>query len=103
MTENQDPSSHPDILKASSPGAEQIHPGMDVVSIDGERIGKVKEVRASDFLIDRPHARDLWAPFTAVVEAGEHGGTFRRGPTQPSEVVLGVSAAHVEDQGWPQA
>jgi hypothetical protein len=103
MTENQDPSGQTEILKASSPGPEQIHPGMDVVSIDGTRIGKVKEVRAGDFLIDRPLARDLWVPFTAVVEAGEHGGAFRRGPTQPSEVVLGVSAAHVDEQGWQHA
>jgi len=76
---------------------------MDVVSIDGERIGQVKEVREGDFLIDRPLARDLWVPFTAVVEAGEHGGAFRRGPTQPSEVVLSVSAAHVDEQGWQHA
>jgi hypothetical protein len=76
---------------------------MGVVSIDGEHIGKVKEVREGEFLIDRPLAHDLWAPFTAVVEAGEHGGAFRRGPRQPSEVVLGVSHNHVEEQGWRHA
>jgi len=103
MDETEDRSSQPEILKASSPGAEQIHPGMDVVSIDGQRIGKVKHVREADFLIDRPLARDVWVPFTAVVEAGEHGGAFRRGPTQPSEVVLGVSAAHIDQQGWPSS
>ena len=103
MSENQDPASRPEILKASSPGADQIQPGMDVVSIDDERIGQVKEVREGDFLIDRPLARDLWVPFSAVVEAGEHGGAFRRGPTQPSEVVLSVSAAHVDEQGWQHA
>jgi hypothetical protein len=92
-----------EILKANSPGPEQILPGLDVVSIDGEHIGKVKEVRERDVRIDRPLARDLWVPFTSVVEAGEHGGTFRRGPRQPSEVVLGVSAAHVDEQGWPHA
>jgi hypothetical protein len=103
MSETQDPSSEHEILKASSPGADQIHPGMAVVSIDGERIGKVKEVRESEFLIDRPLAHDLWVPFSSVVEAGERGGTFRRGPTQPSDVVLGVSAAHVDSQGWKHA
>jgi hypothetical protein len=92
-----------EILKASSPGAVQIHPGMDVVSIDGEHIGKVKELRQAEFLIDRPLARDLWVPFSSVLEAGEHGGAFRRGPTQPSEVMLNVSAAHVDSQGWEHA
>src|SRR5882672_10032727 len=91
MSETEEPAHEREILKASGPGRDQIHPGMEVVSIDGERIGKVKAVRESEFLIDRPVARDLWVPFTSVVEAGEYGGTFRRGPTQPSEVVLGVS------------
>ena len=104
MSESQDdPSTKGEILKASSPGADQIKVGMDVVSIDGERIGKVKEVRQSDFLIDRQLARDLWVPFDSVVEAGEHGGTFRRGPTRASEVVLSVSASHVDSQGWKHA
>src|ERR1700738_495563 len=103
MTELPDHSNEHEILKASSPGADQIHAGMDVVSIDGERIGKVKEVREDEFLIDRPLARDLWVPFSSVLEAGEQGGTFRRGPTQPSEVMLSVSAAHVDNQGWRHA
>ena len=104
MSESQDdPSRKGEILKASNPGADQIKVGMDVVSIDGERIGKVKQVRTSDFLIDRPLARDLWVPFGSVVEAGEHGGAFRRGPTQSSEVVLSISAAHVDSQGWQHA
>ena len=92
-----------EILKASSPGAGQIQLGMDVLSIDGERIGKVKQVRQAEFLIDRPLARDLWVPFSSVLEAGEHGGAFRRGPTQPSEVMLNVSAAHIDSQGWEHA
>jgi hypothetical protein len=103
MNDTEDPSRKGEILKASGPGAEQITLGLDVVSIDGERIGKIKEVRAGEFLIDRPHARDLWVPFTAVVEAGEHGGAFRRGPTQPSEVVLLASANDIDHQGWRQS
>ena len=103
MSETEEPAREPEILKASSPGQDQIHPGMDVVSIDGERIGKVKEVKAAEFLVDRPLAHDLWVPFASVVEAGEHGGAFRRGPTQASEVVLGVSHNHVDNQGWKQA
>jgi len=103
MSETEEPQYEGEILKASSPGPDQIQAGMDVVSIDGEHIGKVKEVREADFLVDRPLARDLWVPFTSVVEAGEHGGTFRRGPRQPSEVVLAVSHNHVDNQGWQHA
>jgi hypothetical protein len=103
MSETQEPAYEGEILKASSPGRDQVQPGMDVVSIDGERIGKVKEVREAEFLVDRPLAHDLWVPFTSVLEAGEHGGTFRRGPRQPNEVMLGVSSAHVDNQGWRHA
>ncbi len=100
MNETDDPSRKGEILKASGPGAAQITLGMDVVSIDGQRIGKIKAVHAGEFLIDRPHARNLWVPFSAVVEAGEHGGAFRRGPTQPSEVVLMANADDIDHQGW---
>jgi hypothetical protein len=100
MSETEDPSRKGEILKASGPGVEQIRLGLDVISIDGQRVGKVKKVRDGEFLIDRPMARDLWVPFTSVVEAGEHGGAFRRGPTQASEVVLMVSAGEIDHQGW---
>ena len=100
MSETGHPEYKGEILKANSPGAHQITPGLDVMSIDGERIGRVKEVTTDEFLMDRPHARDLWVPFTAVVEAGEHGGAFRRGPTQDTQVTLFVSAEDVGGQGW---
>src|ERR1700680_3057292 len=103
MSETPEPSREGEILKASSPGQDQIKPGMEVVGIDGESISKVKTVRETEFLVDRPLARDLWVPFTSVLEAGEQGGAFRRGPRQPSEVMLGVSAAHVDNQGWQHA
>ena len=74
--------------------------GSAVVSIDGEHIGTVKEVRGEAFLIDRSMARDLWAPFSAVVRAGPHGGAFRRGPTMDTEIVLFVGADDINDQGW---
>src|SRR4051794_13802689 len=88
MAENERPPENSGILKASGPGADQITVGAAVRSIDGENIGKVKAVRGQEFLIDRPLARDLWAPFSAVVEAGPHGGAFRRGPTTDTEIVL---------------
>jgi hypothetical protein len=103
MSETPEPPYQGEILKASSPGKDQIHPGMEVVGIDGESVGKVKEVREGEFLVDRPLARDVWVPFASVLEAGEQGGAFRRGPTQPSEVMLNIAAARVDDQDWEHA
>jgi hypothetical protein len=92
-----------EILKANTFGADQIHVGLDVSSVDGERIGKVKEVHGAEFLIDRPLAHDLWVPVSVILAVEDRGGTFRRGPTQPTEVVLNVSAAHIDAQGWRHA
>jgi hypothetical protein len=91
-----------EILKASSPGAAQIQVGMDVTSFDGERIGRVKQVAEDAFLLDRPLARDLWVPFSSVISTEDYTANFR-GPVQPAAVVLSVSAAHVEGQGWRHA
>jgi hypothetical protein len=91
-----------EILEASGPGARQVHVGMEVTSIDGERIGRVKDVREQEFLIDRPMARDLWVPFEAVLATEDYTSNYR-GPVQPTQVVLSVSAAHVDRQGWRHA
>ena len=91
-----------EILKANSPGREQIKVGMDVSTIDGQRIGTVKEVRDTEFLLNRPLARDLWVPFAVVLATEDYSGNFR-GPVQPTEVVLEVSGAHVDSQGWRHA
>jgi hypothetical protein len=90
-----------EILKANRLGPDQIHVGMDVMSIDGHPVGKVKEVRAEDFLLDRPLARDLYVPYSFVMAAEDYGGTFRRGPTEQTEVVLSVSEEHLDKHGWP--
>ena len=100
MTETEHSSDDSKILKAKGPGADQITVGTAVVSIDGKDIGTVKEVHGETFLIDRPMARDLWAPFSAVVRAGPQGGAFRRGPTMATQIVLFVSADDINDQGW---
>jgi hypothetical protein len=89
-----------EILRASSPGRAEIEVGMDVLSLDGEHIGQVKEVRAADFLLNRPLARDLYVPYQAVMATPHEPEQYRGGPTRPSEVVLSVSAAHVDSQGW---
>ncbi len=91
-----------EVLKASGPGPGQIKGGMEVMSLDGQRIGKVKEVGEAEFLVDRPLARDLWVPFGAVMGTQDYSGNVR-GPVQPTSVVLNVSAAHVDAQGWRHA
>ena len=91
-----------EILEASGPGAGQVRVGMDVKSIDGERIGRVKEVQGREFLVDRPMARDLWVPFEAVLATEDYTANYR-GPVQATDVVLSVSAAHIDRQGWRHA
>jgi hypothetical protein len=89
-----------EILPASSPGPAQVEPGMQVMSLDGERVGKVKEVRPDEFLVDRAMARDLWVPFSAMLAAEDYSSNFRRGPAGEAAVVLMVNHAHIESQGW---
>ncbi|MBV9324370.1 MAG: hypothetical protein JO352_11335 [Chloroflexi bacterium] len=89
-----------EILKASSPGPAQVELGMPVVSLDGEPVGKVKEIRTDEFLVDRPMARDLWIPFSAMLSAEDYSGNFRRGPAERPSLVLTVSHAHIDGQGW---
>jgi hypothetical protein len=91
-----------EILKASTPGPQQIEVGMEVAALDGERIGRVKEVQKDEFLLDRPMAHDLWVPFSSVLAAEDYTSNFR-GPVQPVTVVLSVSSAHIDGQHWRRA
>lgn len=50
---------------------DHLHEGMDVMSADGEMVGKVKAVRESDFLLDRPMARDVYVPYDSAEISGE--------------------------------
>ncbi|HET6317362.1 MAG TPA: hypothetical protein VFG86_12955 [Chloroflexota bacterium] len=86
-----------EVLKASAPGADQITAGMDVLGVDGEVVGQVKEVRENDFLLDRPMAHDLYVPYRFVLSVPERGGDR---PVRGKEVVLTVSAAQLDSQGW---
>ncbi len=64
-----------------------IRPGMEVVDRDGTHVGEVKEVRSSDFLVDRPMARDVYVPFgDCDVSSGQ--------------VRLNVQSSEVDNQGW---
>ncbi len=44
----------------------EIRPGMSVIGSDGSEVGRVKEVRPSDFLVDRPMARDAVIPYPLI-------------------------------------
>jgi hypothetical protein len=86
-----------EILPAGGPGAAQVDKGMTVLGVDGQTVGRVKEARASDFVLERPHAADLVVPYSAILATPDLGEK----PSQPSEIVLGLPAAHLDDQGWP--
>ena len=44
----------------------QLHVGMDVIAMNGERVGRIKEIKEHDFLVDRPKRRDLYLPFSTI-------------------------------------
>lgn len=66
---------------------QQVRPGMEVIGRDGETVGEVKEVRSSDFLVDRPMARDIYIPFSACQTSG-------------GQIRLNVRADEVDNQDW---
>jgi hypothetical protein len=93
---------HGEVLKASSPGREQMQVGMEVTSLDGQSLGTVKKLAQGEFLLNRPMARDLWVPYTAVLATEDYTANMR-GPVQPTTVVLEISSAHIDRQGWRHA
>jgi hypothetical protein len=66
----------------------QLRDGMHVVGLDGEQVGRVKEVRGEEFLIDRPMGRGVFVP-TRFVQS-----------TVNDQVVLTVPAHQVDGMGW---
>jgi hypothetical protein len=69
-------------------GLPDVGPGTEVVGADGAAVGRVKEVRDADILVDRRGQRDVYVPLTAVAEA------------TAGRVRLTVPAGDVDDQGW---
>lgn len=69
----------------------QMSEGMMVVGPVGEEIGRVKEIRTVDFLLDLTMRRDLFVPFSAISDVG--GG----------KVVLSVRGDEIGGQGWEPA
>lgn len=71
-------------------GYDQIHEGMEVLGADQKRVGQVTQVRASDFVIERPQQQAIAVPFGAVGDVAGH------------QVVLTITADHVDTIKWPQ-
>ncbi len=69
-------------------GRFQVTTGMDVVGADGDRVGSVKAVRDTDFLVDRSMRRDVYVPFDAVRDVSGN------------VVTLNVTADQVDNMGW---
>ena len=87
---------HGEILKAINPGAGQIEVGMDVIGVDGRSLGRVKEVRVDDFLLDLgPMDHDLYVPYRSVLPVPDCGESSGR-----NLEVGTVGASQVEDQDW---
>jgi hypothetical protein len=74
-----------------------IQVGMDVVGVDGEEVGRVKEVRATDILVDRPLARDIYVPLEAIQAIADTSASS----AYHLHVVLTIRADSVGDMGWP--
>ena len=82
------PATNPDPQAATTVQHPPVQEGLEVVSTDGSGIGKVKQVRVSDFLVDRPLHRDVYVPFESVQ-------SIRDG-----KVLLNIAADKVDDMGW---
>jgi len=61
---------------------------MAVMGSDGDEVGKVKNVRTDDFLVDRRFERDVYVPFTAIKEVSG------------DRVVLTVETKETGKMGW---
>lgn len=71
-----------------------VQQGMEVVGLDNEVIGHVRDVRDDDFLVDIPMRRDVYVPFTAI-QSVEQDATAGR-------VVLNIPANQVGKMHWPR-
>jgi hypothetical protein len=64
-----------------------IQEGMEVFDSEGKKIGKVKDVRVSDFLLTRLLARNYYVPFIACAMSTDG-------------VHLNVKGSEMKEQGW---
>jgi ferritin-like metal-binding protein YciE len=76
------------VTQSHVPNLGQIRPGMAVIGSYAGSVGKVKEVRSTDFLVNRPAKRDVYVPVDAIeVMTGD-------------TIVLKVTADDVDSMGW---
>ncbi|HKV57522.1 MAG TPA: DUF892 family protein [Ktedonobacteraceae bacterium] len=68
--------------------ASQVQENMRVVGSDMSNIGRVKQVRDDDFLVDIPVQRDLYVPFTAIQDV------------DADQVVLNIQGHQINDMNW---
>jgi hypothetical protein len=61
---------------------------MPVLDADGQQVGTVKEVRAGDFLLDRPMRRDIYVPFDFIRDATGDRLTLR------------IRSEEIDQRGW---
>lgn len=64
-----------------------IKEGMDVFDSEGKKVGKVKDVRPSDFLLTRLLAKHYYVPYIACAMSADG-------------VHLNVKGSEMKDQGW---
>jgi hypothetical protein len=64
-----------------------IQEGMEVFDSEGKKVGKVKDVRTSDFLLTRLLAKNYYVPFIVCT-------------TSTDGVHLNVKGDEMKDQGW---
>jgi len=81
-----------EISPADTLGASEIQVGLSVVGANGESVGHVKALRKSDFLVDRPLARDVDVPLSSVLATENRADPVRGRPTQRDQVIEIISA-----------
>ncbi|HET8632188.1 MAG TPA: DUF2382 domain-containing protein [Thermomicrobiales bacterium] len=81
------PATAPERAGATTAGR-QPQMGMDVLGSDDAMIGRVKEVRATDFLVDRRMQRDIYVPNDAIRDVAR------------GQVNLNIPAHQVDNMGW---
>jgi hypothetical protein len=64
-----------------------IREGMEVFDSEGKKVGKVKDVRESDFLLNRLLARNYYVPYDACAMSTDG-------------VHLNIKGSEMKDQGW---
>ena len=69
----------------------RLQVGMEVIGADADRVGWVKTLRDTDFLVDLTMQRDIYVPYTAVKDI-----------TTENQVVLTIPGNQVDNMGWPK-